>query len=97
VSTQSLQQRRAQRQVAILAALAVHDMDDHALAVDIGQLQTCHFGAPHPCAVENHQQRSLEKAAAGIDQACNFFLAQNLGEFPARLGIRQELAKLMSV
>jgi hypothetical protein len=33
----------------------------------------------HAQAVENHQQRSLEKAAAGIDQACNFFLAQNLG------------------
>ena len=36
VSTQSLQQRRAQRQVTILAALAVDDVEDHTRAVDVG-------------------------------------------------------------
>jgi hypothetical protein len=31
--------RRAQRQIPVLAALAFHDTDDHALAVDVADLQ----------------------------------------------------------
>ncbi len=43
VSTQRLQQRRAQRKIAILAALALDHADDHPLAVDVAQLQMGHF------------------------------------------------------
>ena len=49
------------------------------LAVDVGYLQPRYLGAPHPRAIENHQQRTLEQAAAGIDQTCHFFPAQDLG------------------
>ena len=39
VGAQRLQQRRAQGQIAVLAALAVDHVDDHALAVDVADLQ----------------------------------------------------------
>jgi hypothetical protein len=68
---------------------------DHALAVDVGDLQPRYLGTTHARAVQNHQQRALEQAAAGIDQTCHFFPAQDLGQLPANLGIGQELAELM--
>jgi hypothetical protein len=37
----------AQRQLPILAALAFHDTDDHALAVDVADLQPRYLGATH--------------------------------------------------
>ena len=95
VGAQGLQQRRAQGQVAVLVSLAVDHVDDHALAVDVGDLQPGDLGATHACAVENHQQRALEQTAAGIDQTCHFLLAQDVGQLPAHLGIGQELAELM--
>ena len=76
---QGLQQSQAQGQVAILAALAVYHMDDHALAVNIGDLQPGDLGAAHAGAIENHQQRALEQTAAGIDQTRYFLPAQDLG------------------
>ena len=39
VDTQVLEQGRAQGQVAVLVSLAIDHMDDHALAVDVGDLQ----------------------------------------------------------
>ncbi len=38
VSAQRLQQRRAQREVTVLAALTLNHADDHALAVDVADL-----------------------------------------------------------
>ena len=84
VSAQGLQQRRADGQVAVLAALAVDHVNDHALAVDVG-------------AVEHHQQGALEQATAGLDQPGHFFPAQDVGQLPAHLGIGQELAELVPV
>ena len=37
------------------------------------------------------------RLAAGVDQPCDFFLAQNVGQLLARLGIGQELAELVAV
>src|ERR1035437_4115827 len=93
VGAQSLQQCRTERQVAILPALAVHHVDNHALAVDVGYLQPGNLGAAHARAVENHQQCALEQAAAGVDQTRDFFLAQDVGQFPLHLGIGQKLAE----
>ena len=70
---------------------------NHALAVDVGDLQPGDLGAAHAGAVEHHQQGALEQAAAGIDQTCYFFPAQDVGQLPAHLGIGQELAELVPV
>ena len=96
MSTQRLQQRRAQRKIAILAALALDHADDHPLAVDVAQLQMGHFRAAHAGAVENHQQGAAEQVPAGVDHAGHFFLAQNAGKTLRHSRIRNELAKLSS-
>lgn len=97
VGTQRFQQRRAQGQVAVLVSLAIDHMEDHAPAVDVGDLYPGDLGAAHPGAVENHQQGALEQVAAGLDQTRHFLPAQDFGQFPARPGIGQELAELVPV
>jgi hypothetical protein len=42
-------------------------------------LQPRDLGAAHAGPVKNHQQRALEQAAAGLDELCHFFPAQDLG------------------
>ena len=51
VLAQGFQQRRTQRQIAALAAPASLDTDDHALAVNVADLQTACLGTPHPSGV----------------------------------------------
>ena len=50
------------------ATLPAFHADHHALAIDVNDLQQRHFGAPHPRAVENHQQGALQEIAGGIDE-----------------------------
>jgi len=76
--------------------LAVDDMDDHALAVDVGDLDPGELGAAHAGSVKNHQQRALKQTAAGVDQTRDFFLAEDAGQLPGALRIGQELAELMA-
>src|ERR1019366_7579880 len=71
--------------------------NDHALAVDVGDLQPGDLGAAHAGAIENHQQRTLEQAAAGVDQTCDFFPAEDVGQLPRSLGIGQVLAEPMTM
>ena len=97
VNTQVLQQRRAQGQVPILVSLAVDHVDDHALAVDVVDLEPGQFGAAHAGSVKDHQQHALKQAAAGVDQTCDLFLAENVGQLPGALRIGQELAELMAM
>jgi hypothetical protein len=54
ILSQGLQQSRAQRQIAIFAALARHHADDHPLAVNVADLEMSEFAAPHAGAVERH-------------------------------------------
>ena len=97
VDTQVLEQGRAQGQVAVLVSLAIDDMDDHALAVDVGDLEPGEFGAAHAGSVKHHQQGALKQTAAGVDQTCDFFLAEDVGQLLPRLGIGQELTELMAM
>src|SRR5450631_1235653 len=97
VDTQVLEQGRAQGQIAVLVPLAVHHMEDHALAVDVGDLDPGQFGAAHAGSIKNRQQRALKQAAAGVDQTCDFFLAEDAGQLPRTLRIGKELAELMTM
>ena len=75
VGPQCLEQRRAQRQIAVLAALAFDHVDDHALAVDVGELQPRNFAAAHAGAVENHQQGAPNRLVlASISRATSSLL-----------------------
>jgi len=84
-------------QIPILATLAFHDTDDHALAVDVADLQPRYLGATHAGTIENHQQGAPEQVPAGVDQACNFFLAQNAGQPLTLSWIGKKLTKLRAL
>jgi len=54
IRAQNNEQLRRQHDVTIPAALALFDPDQHAAAVDVGDLQTHDFGHPEPCGVGRH-------------------------------------------
>ena len=96
VGPQRLQQRWAQRQVTILASLAVHDMNDHALAVDVGDLQPCDFGrGASRCRTEPSAACARNRLLLASIRRATSSRLRILGSFLRRLGIGQELAELM--
>jgi hypothetical protein len=74
------QQVGAEHDIAIFASLASLNMDHHALAVDIGNLETGQFGPPHSSAVQRHQNGVMKRAGRGVDQTGDFVLTQNDGQ-----------------
>jgi hypothetical protein len=58
----------------------LNDADDHALAVDVANLEAHHFGAAHARAVHRHQQRAPKQVAAGIDEARDLLDTQDGGQ-----------------
>src|ERR1700730_10221415 len=72
-------------------------MDDHALSVGVGHLDPGELGATHAGSIKNHQQGALKQTAAGVDQPCDFFLAEDVGQLLPRLGIGQILTELMAM
>ncbi len=61
------EQMGAEHHVAVLAAFAVTNMEDHALGIDIGELQTCQFGSPHTGGIERHQNGAVKRIRCGLD------------------------------
>jgi len=97
VCAHGLEQCRTQRQVAILASLAVDHADDHALAVDISPLQARRLRTSHPGAIEQHQQRAVEQGSTRVDQTRYFFLAEDAGKLLRHAWIRNVLAELIAL
>jgi hypothetical protein len=96
VFSQGLQQRRAERNVTAGAAFSAFHADHHALAIDVAELQQRHFGAPHPGAIEGHQQSALQKIPGGIDEARDLLQTQHGGESSVILGIGQIFSNFVS-
>ena len=80
VLSQFGQQVRAEHNIAIFASLAALNMDHHALAVDIADLEVGQFGPAHSCAVQRHQDGVMKRAGRSFDQAGDFVLAENDGQ-----------------
>jgi hypothetical protein len=55
-------------------------MFDHALAVDIADLQVCYLRNLQTGSVERHEQSAMEGSVGGIDESCDFFLAEDRWE-----------------
>jgi hypothetical protein len=87
VLAQGRQQLGTERNIAITPTLAVLNMDEHRLAVDVLDLQMAHLGIAHAGGVEHHQHGALEKVAGGIDQACDFLHGQDGRQAARSLGI----------
>jgi hypothetical protein len=54
VDTQCLEQLRTEHDIPVLASPAAPDRNDHPLAVDIADLQMCHFCTTCAGGVERH-------------------------------------------
>src|SRR6202034_406251 len=60
VDAQLLEQFRAEHDIAVLAALALPDMDHHPLAVDVTDLQVSRFCAACTGRIHGHQQHAMK-------------------------------------
>src|ERR1700730_8771226 len=89
VDTQSIEKLGAEHDITVLASLASPDMNDHALAVDIADLQVCHFCATCARSIEGHQQNAMKGKLCRVDQTRHFVLAQHLRQVQNLLRIRR--------
>ena len=87
VSAQRFEELRAQHDVSVQAALAFPDMDNHALTVNIADLQMRCFGATCPGGIQRHWQDAVEGAFCGVNQTGDLRLAEHLRKVTNLLGI----------
>jgi hypothetical protein len=64
-------------------------MDDHALAVDVADLQVSDFSATSAGGIQRHQQDAVEGPLRRIDQTCDLLLAEHLRQVQDLLRIRR--------
>jgi hypothetical protein len=95
VLTQSFQQCRAEWNVSAVSTLAVFHVDHHSLAVYMADFELFNFSSPHPGAIKNHQQSTLDEIAGGIDEPGGFLLAQDRWKGSAVFGIREILSEFL--
>ena len=87
VDAKFLQQLRAEHDIAVLAALALSDMDHHPLAVDVTDLQVSRFCAACAGGIHRHQQDAMKRCVRAAQSACDFFLAEH----------RRQLTRLLRI
>jgi len=88
VLAQRLQQLRAEHYIAVFSALSTLNVDDHALTVDVADLQVRELGSSHSGGIERHQQNAVERAESRIDEAGDLLLTQDGRQTDGSLGIR---------
>jgi hypothetical protein len=89
----SFEQLGAEHDIGVIAALSSADMNHHALAVDIVDLQVCHLSTPQTGSVERDEQSAMEGSARGIDESCDFFLAELIAPNETFWGVDLQLNK----
>src|SRR5215831_11428857 len=80
VRPERLQKLWREWQFPIARVLTLVDMDDHALAVDIGDLQLCGFSSPKTGGVQKQQDGSVANVGRGCDQLLNLLRAEHHGK-----------------
>jgi hypothetical protein len=84
---QQLEDLRRQHHVPVLAALRLHDADDHLLAVDVARPQPHHLAGPQPATIGEGQHRSRLQARRYGENALDLLRAQH----------RRQLLRLLDV
>ena len=88
-----VEQFGAERDFAVLAALALADVDDHAFLVDVFGPQVAQLGAAHAGGVKRHEDGAVPQIGGGVDQAGHFIRAEDGGDLtPQQFGQRQVVA-----
>ena len=77
---QQLEQMLGEHHVAVLAALALLDPDDHPGAVDVGDLERDHLGGAQARAIGHAQRRPVLEARRRFQQARDLLRAQHDGQ-----------------
>ena len=86
VHAQGLEQLLAEWDIAVMAAFSMVNMNDHALAVDVADLQPAQLGTADTRRVQGHQNRAVEQVAGRIDEFGHLLRAQDLRQFAVALG-----------
>src|SRR6202050_2830340 len=97
VDAKFLKQLRAEHDIAVLAALALSDMDNHPPAVDVTDLQASRFCTACAGSIHRHQQDAMKRCVGGLHPSRDFVLPEyprkvthllrigSLGDAPAAL------------
>jgi len=80
IGAKFLEQLRAEHDIAVLTALALADMDNHPLAVDVTDLQMGRFCAACTGGIDRHQQNAMKGCIRRLNQSRDFFLAEYPGK-----------------
>ena len=91
IPAQGCQKNWRKRDVAVLAALRLPDVEHHALAVDVTAAQAQDFGGAQTPAVAGHEQGAVLEVGAGVEDGRHLLGGKNLGECPALLLVRHPL------
>src|SRR5271163_455948 len=89
VDAKFLEQLQAKHDIAVPGTLAFPDMDNHAIAVDVPDLQMSCFCAARAGGIHGHQQDAMEGCIRGLNQSRDFFLTQNSWQVADLLRIRR--------
>jgi Protein kinase domain len=87
VCAEFFEQDRAEHHVAILATLAALDVENHALAVHVADLQASQLRVPNASRVESHEHGAIKGSRSGVDELPYLLLTENGGQTVAFLGI----------
>ena len=87
VLPQSVQQLGAEHDVTVLTALSTLYVNDHSLAVDVGDLQMRQLSPANSGRIERHQDRAVERSRRRIDQPRDFLRAEYPGQPDDSLGV----------
>ena len=77
VFAQGCEKHRAKHDVAVFTPLSAMNVNDHSLAVHIGDFQTGQFGASHTGGIEDHEQETVKRSECRVDESRDLFLAEN--------------------
>src|SRR5215469_451527 len=75
IDSKGFEQYRTQWYFTIMATLSLVNADHHALAVNVGDLESAQFGSAHGGGVESHEQGAVKQITGGIDEPSHFLWA----------------------
>jgi len=88
VRAQDREQLGAEHDVAIVAPLAVADVDEHPLAIDVGHVQGTDLADAQPRTVGRHEDRPVFERTGGREQLRDFRGAQDVRQGDGHAGVR---------
>ena len=88
MGAQECKRASSQQCEPVFGTLTQIDADAHALAVDIGDLQVCHFAGPQACGVDSGKDGAVAETGSGLENSLDLSPGEDDGETPCLLGSR---------